>query len=468
MTLSLRTRFLPRIIAIAGILIISSIGGILAACDFNVEITDEKRSLEKVVGTPRCESDQRVSIGSSGQHRMRIFLIDDQQENPEALELNGIDQEPFNLTIAKFKVATTQDHPSANIEVLNAEDGTKIDDATATIEIVNDPLVVEHNPRHTALKNITGNRRVPRAVYLLVDMSETAADQDTNVSRTSAVGTWILENFNSDSTRGDIDVFASLLMRNDLVSSSDVMFRNWEPPEDHYVGSRGFRGFVYTTEDVKDRISKTFTNTTNSQVSGSPPIYSAIEAAAAELRNTASEESDLLFNPSIIAISLERDSFLLGKAAADKMADATRALRGKGFPDTSNLETADFIPLQTIVYPRPDKTSIQQWDAHLDNLCTLAQTGGSSRLIYWGNVFHVIPSPRRDAYQGNLKNQLDMAYHAMKGYIELKLKYSLTGNGIQPGKRYIISFKLQGKLLDQTSSVGANIPRINFVVEIPN
>jgi len=343
----------------------------LVACDFNVEITDEKRSLEKIGGTSPCASGQRFSTGTSGSHTLRIFLIDDRQ-NPEALDLDGINREPFNFVIGSLAVATADDHDSARPKLIDAEDGTEVSGTNVTLSLVDDgdnSLLPVPNPRYSNLKRTSENKRVPKAVNLLIDMSETSADSDTSLSRTSAPAGWILENFNTDTTVGDLDVFSTLLVRSGVVSRSDLLFigPEWEDDLQYIADDGRRRGFLLTTDDAKERISQTFTNISNNRVSGQPPAYAAIQAAAADTRLVArSEESgNALFNPGIIFVTLERDHSLIDKNT-NVLPQATQALAGDpwdypaedaadGVIDEA-FQKADFIPLMSVVYPVPEQT----------------------------------------------------------------------------------------------------------------
>lgn len=448
-------------------LVLLVMGGWLSACDFNVEITDEKRSLEKVGGTSPCAAGERYSEGKSGTHTLRIFLVDDRQ-TPEALDLDGIDKEPFNLKVSSFTIPTKDEIDNETITLIDASDGSNVAGATVQLELDTSDLVVQPNPRYSSLKNVIGNKRVPKAVNLLIDMSETSADQDPGLSRTSAPAGWILENFNKDSTVGDLDIFSALLMKSNEVSSADILFKTADDDVQFFASDGRKRGFLLTTETfngvegTEDLISSRFTNISNSSVNGEPPVYAAIEAAALDTRAVSrdGDTQEALFNPGLIVISLERDHNLLDSNRANKLDDAIKAVKGENWENDAD---ADFIPMMAVAFPPPEKTTIEDWDKHLDNLCAIAQAGGASRKFYWGQVFHIPPKARTTQYAKLLRDGLDMSYHALKGYIELKVKYTLPGS--TGAGRYFVSFKLQGELLDQKSSI-ENSPTINFEVRV--
>lgn len=460
--------FVLRMIRINSMLALCALATLWSACDFNVEITDEKRSLNKIGGTTLCSS--RVAKGSSGTQTIRLFMVDDNQNAPEAIDLDGIDQEPYNLKIGAFSVAKGKD---ADIKVYSHETG---DDVTSTVKATvtldtSKKLVVQANPRHIALKKTTDNKRVPRAVYLLIDMSDTALSQDNGALRTAVPGSWVLENFNTDSTRGDYDIFATLLVRNDTLSNKDKLFRNWTRPDDVYVTSKNKQdGFIYTTKESRDLMSEKFISTGNPVSVGLAPMYAAIRAAATQLRYHARDAGDLLYNPNLISISLSRDAALQEKSIRNELAPAGKAIKGSRWPDLEDPKTADFIPLQSIMWHKPfapnvtNPPSQKDWDKYVDDMCSLVRGAGANAKVYFGNMFPIIRRNSREDYKENLKNQLDMAYQAIKGYTEVSVKYTLKG-GVS-GKRYNIAFKVQGSLLDQKSK-NENSPYIYMTVQAP-
>lgn len=439
------------------ILLLSLIGlSILwTACDFNVEITDEKRSLNKIGGTTPC--DQRLLTSNTGKQTIRVFMIDDNQNAPEAIELSGIDQEPYNLKLSSFEVASSD---KAVIKVYSHETGDQVPGAKATVEVDTDGTYEVHpNPRHVAIQKQADNKRVPLAVYLLIDMSDTALAQDNGALRTAVPGSWVLENFNTDSVVGDLDIFATLLVRNDDLSAQDILFLQWTIEEDKYFTSDAqFKGFVYTTKTSRDLMSEKFIGTGNPVSSGTPPMFAAISAAAKDLRKVAREDGTLLFNPNLIAISLERDvSMIPGTNKPDRFNDAAQAVRGTGWPELEDESTADFVPMQAIMWHKPFPPNVtnpptqEDWDKYVDKMCLLSQAAGPSKKVYFGNVFPIIRGGQRDFYKENLKNALDVAHQTNKGYLTLQVKYNLSGSGIEKGKRYNIAFKLKAKLLEQES-----------------
>lgn len=441
-------------ISTSTLVVLMGLSVVISACDFNVEITDEKRSLNKIGGTTPC--DQRILRSNSGTQTIRVFMVDDNQSAPEAIELSGIDQEPYNLKLSAFEVASGD---KADILVYSHETGEKVSSAQATVSVATDGTYEVHpNPRHSALKKQAENRRVPLAVYLLIDMSDTALAQDNGALRTAVPGSWVLENFNTDSTKGDLDIFAALLVRNDDLSATDILFLQWDIEADKYYLSDGtFKGFIYTSPESRNRMSEKFIGTGNPVSAGTPPIFAAISAAAKDLRRHAREDNTLLFNPNLIAISLERDVALIDPKKPDRLNDALSSVRGTGWPDLDDETTADFIPAQTIMWHKPfppnvtNPPSQEDWDKYVDKMCTITQAAGPSKKIYFGNIFPVIRGGQRDFYKENLKNAMDIAQQANKGYLTLQVKYSLSGSGIEKGKRYNIAFKLKAKLLEQES-----------------
>ncbi len=461
--------FMSRTTRLLGIVALISVSMLWVACDFNVEITDEKRSLNKIGGSTPC--DTRILKGSSGESMIRAIMVDDNQNAPEAIDLEGLDKEPFNLKLEAIKVATDDDE-NAKIRVFSHETGDEVIGATATVEVVQSgELGIQPNPRNLALRQESDNRRVPLSVALLIDMSDTALSQDNGALRTAVPGSWVLENFNTDSIRGDFDIFSTILVRNDDLSAGDILFFQWDYEEDkYYTGQDSYKGFIYTTKQSRDLMSEKFISTGNPVSSGNPPMFAAISAAAKDLREHARDGGTLLYNPNLIAISLERDVALINTSKQDAFPQAQQRIRGSGWTDLEDNSSADFVPLQAILWHKPfppdvtNPPSQQDWDAYADKVCDLVRAGGASKNIYFGNLFPIIRRGARDFYKENLKNALDMAYQASKGYVTLKVKYTLSGARIESGKRYNIGFKLQGTLLDQTSR-NENSPYIYLTVE---
>lgn len=433
------------------------LGSWLSACDFNVEITDEKRSLEKIGGTPPCGPGVRFSTGTSGTQTVRLFLVDD-RSTPEALDLDGINKEPYNLKIDSFTIG------EAAIKVVDASDGSEATGVKATLQLVtsgDEPLVVQPNPRYDSLKKTIGNKRVPKAVSLLIDMSETASNEDSSTTRTGAATQWTLENFNEDTTQGDVDIFSTMVVKDGSVSAENILFKTWDS-ELQYISPDGRRrGFVYTSKDSKDAVSRALGALTNNDVGGKPPAFRALEAAILDTRAVSrdSETQEAIHNPGVIFVSLEQDK------ETNNVARAVKAAKGDAW-DGNDDKLADFVPVMSIVYPLPQNATptpkVAEWDKYIDNLCKVSTASGVSNRVYWGQVFQIPASVNpRTTYQSDLRSHLDMAYHALKGYLGIKVKYSLSGT--QPGKRYLVSFKLQATLLEQKSNLDDS-PYITFEV----
>ncbi len=429
--------------------LIFEIVSLLSACDYNVELNDERRILQRIEGNQRCEPEKRVAKG--GRLQFRLYLVDNRRS---ALALDGIDQAPLNLKIDNFSIDKN------SIKVLDFETGKEISGASATLTIdKSKPLVVQPNLRYNELKESIGNRRVPKAVSLLIDMSEMAANQDHGRTRASAAASWVLDNFNDDSAVGDLDVFQGVLIRNGTLSNSDNMFVS---EEEQYTAANGRkRGFILTEDNAKTMISEALTNLLPSQIKGDPPIYEGIEAAAYDLRMISRESEEPLFNPMVIAISLERDVNIIKKKSSlkKKVENTYAALKGDNFE-----EYRDFVPVVSIVYPRPGDVKEDEWNKHLDNLCYFAKAAGNNKEVYWGNLFRLIPG--QNAYQDNMTNRLNMAYHSMGGYVQIELKYSLSGN-VKAGNKYIVTFSMLADFLGEKikNDPDVPLPKLSFVVE---
>lgn len=461
------SHYITRFLSLA--LIIFSV----TACDFNVELNDERRVLEKIEATSPCDSLRRSVKKKSGSHLMRMFLVDSKKE---AIDLDGIDQEPFNFSVSSFKVTKYVSlYKTGNNKgkvkkdfkpkVVAEQDGSN-SGMTVTLSIdTKTELGVYPNPRQLQLQEVVGNQRVPKAVSLLIDMSETAAKQDNNTTRTSTPAAWILDHFNGESQIGDIDIFQAWWVKNDRVGPKDNIFKGL-PKEEQYLDLKSkARGFLYTTEDENDGsedgyktvISRKFTNTLNASAVGAPPLYEAIFSASSDLRIVSKEGKDPFFNPAVIAISLERDlSIINGNKKYPNLQEAIKVSKG--------ASPADMIPLMAILYPRPEEAKIEEWETHQDNLCKIIRAAGDNvgeKFAYFGQLMHVQPSPNN--YAKSLRTALDMAYHGQKGFLEFKIKYNLSA---APAKNAVIIFSLEGELLGAKTD-NDNMPRILIQVKKP-
>ena len=61
-----------------------------------------------------------------------------------------------------------------------------------------------------------------------------------------------------------------------------------------------------------------------------------------------------------------------------------------------------------------------------------------------------------------VRQGLNMAFHSMKGFHELKISYNLSG--LKAGKRYYVEFALQGEWLNEKTDPN-NSARIVFEVQ---
>lgn len=430
-----------------------------AACDYNIEVFPVKKKLEKIEGVARCENANRLKKGNSGQVSLRIFLVDQNNESIMPDENNPLDLSKLSISSEGSFVPT----------VIDADDGTVVSGASVKLNIVTngaEPLKRVINPQYETILNSVRPNRVPNAVSLLIDMSETAANQDNALSRTSATAGWILdeEYFNADSARGFLDIFQEILVRGNRLSPDDDLFKGKKDADNkpiNYIPSSGRpSSFLITNEDNKDMISSENTNTSNSRAREFPPLYDAITASAQNLRSVAYDATNtpaMLFNPMSIAISLERDVNAVNK----KPTSLNRAL-------AAIKDANSFMPVTTIVYPKPSGTADADWSKHKDDLCTLAQKGGTNRNDYFGHVIPILPENRGRSnesaqdYQAMVRQALNMAFHSMKGFHELKVSYTLSG--VKAGKRYYVEFSLQGEWLNEKSDP-KNSARIIFEVQ---
>ncbi|MCB9637547.1 MAG: hypothetical protein H6727_01415 [Myxococcales bacterium] len=417
----------------------------LAACQANVDLISEKRRLDRIEGTPRCEEGLRVVGGASGTATMRVYLVDDDGEEipPGRLETST---SPFT---AKDNLSLRPN----SIRVLDADTGNQIPSVTADISIEEGRSDgwIQENPNYTAAKQNAENLRAPRAISFLLDMSETAASQDQTRERSSAPAGWVLSVLNERQENGNLDAFALLLMRNNLFTRTDNMFIG-EDTDLQLIGvSNQPRGFLVSTGNEKDKISRAFLNISNGQVNLNAPLYGTIREAAVLTRDVSwNENGDTLNNPAVIAITVSQDAHVLKpNDVTDEFANAQTALRGTN---------GQFVPFMGITYPKPSGVKDDAWEDHLNKICEMARVAGSGGVNYFGQVFYArrnleLTTGSPQLFQDAVRDQLDMAFHAMGGWLELKVKYTLTG--AQTGKRYLVAFGLNGTFLGEKTKEAA-------------
>lgn len=436
--------------------------GQLGKCDYHLEITDEKRSLQSVYGTTRCE--KRVAQGATGTQNFRVALVDDNLNSAEAIGPDGLAQEPYFLSTKDFTVYPT-DTPDSEIVVLDATTGKKVPGASAAVQVLqqDESLAIQPNPRHLALYQAADNKRVPRAHYLALDMSNAAAAYDVNNLRTKGIVKWLYDGpFNTDSVRGDYDIFAALLIRNDTLNNKDKLTQSCLGRNDDQYVPTNMGGFVYTTKESIDCLAKAFLKLTNKDAVGFTPMYAAIQSAAIDLRNHARDDGTLLYNPTLTVISLSRDVSFHDKNVPSKLALADKAIRGIRWPDTDDPKTADFVPLNMIMSPRPSRVSQSNWTKYVDELCSLVRAGGVDANRYWGNMFIMIPpTDEKTRLDEQIRQNLHASRHMAKGYIEFKVQYQLRGT--TPGKRYLVRFKPKVRLLG-TQNDATTTPYLTITV----
>ena len=416
----------------------------LISCQANVDLISEKRIIDKIEGTPRCEQSLRKVEGNNGQVTMRLYLIDDSNEEipPNRLVSTttafGID----NLSVRNGRTL-----------VLDAETGRIASNVSVNLTLQagsTDTDWIRENPNYTAVKQTAENLRASRAVAFLLDMSEGVASVDASRTRAAAAAGWI-SLFNQNLVRGSLDIFALLLMRNDRFTQQDNLFIN-ASDDRQFIGASGReRGFVLTTATEKnDFISQELIRITNTQINRNAPIFGTVKEAALLTRDVSwGEDGTPLNNPALIGIIGSLDAHTLKpQDAVDQFGEARAEIKRNDL----------FIPPMFVTYPRSVDVKTEDWERQLDQLCDLARTanveGGS---IYFGQVFPIRPNLQlaedgtqiRDT-QDSVRNQLDMAFHAMSGWVEIRVSYTLTG--AQPGKTYYVAFVVDGEFLGETTN----------------
>lgn len=422
-------------------------------CSYTVEVVDETRQLNAIYGTSRCEPEQRITRGATGIQTFRLALVDDNPNAPEAIDVDGLDKDPWNLSAKSFQVM--QDESGPLVEVRDATTGALLPRVKAAVSVItdDDSFSMQPNPRHVALQPYHIDRRTPLATSLLLDMSGQAALTDSKNSRTAGIAKWLRDGyFNLNTTRGDFDIFSMVIMGDDNLSTKSLVF--YQNNSQGYSSGGVHKGYLHPTRDNMDTILEKILALTNQVAGGKAPIYAAISAVAKDLRSHARDGSTLLYNPQLTAIVLSRDVAEKNPNKANELYDMKQRLRGSGWPDREDPSTADFVPFSVVAYPRPNGTSQNDWDDQINKLCEGVSAGGESKNRYFGGLFELLPSTPNNTYKDQVTQSLKAAFHLQsKGYIELKIRYSLKG--ANPGQRYAIRFKLRTKLLRSYNSPSA-------------
>jgi len=415
------------------------------ACDFNVELADEKRVLKQVEGTTPCERQHRIAQKAQGQQIYRLMLVDNKAE---AISPEGLDKAPFHLKVKDFTISTKRPP-----EVLNASDGTKAPGVKIALSVDHaTPLKLFPNPHYSRIGQSIANLRIPLSMALLLDMSEQAAQEDPNANRATGPASWIIEMMNSDPQEGDQDGFGLRVMRNDRYSRADNLTSPF-PTEDQIITDKGQKkGIVRVSDDGSNgelgtrlRISKILTGSMAPFITGHAPLFESIQAAALDMRATSIQGGERNHHPAVVVVSMSQDA---GYAA--NQPDKSKAAFQKARSALKGRTQDESVPLMAITPAQPQNTAFDKWQEHLDHLCTLAKDVGErteNGIASWGQVLQLDANPQR--LQRSIIQQMNTAYHGMKGYIQLKLNYRLQGH--KPGQHYQVAFYIDGTLLGAKS-----------------
>lgn len=417
---------------LAGALFLLYVVASVTGCDYNITTYLERNRLQQVLGTSPCS--QRIAKGTRGEQPFHVFLGDDQLK-PQAIDVQGLGDVPVSMKPSDFSIFGGDDAP----KVLSAEDGSLVQGVSVSLEVVQqaDSLTFHPNTRYQALKESLENKRVPFAIRALIDTSEKASERDPKQTRYSAVASWMLSFYNDNSFDGDLDLFSVLLLTNGQVSSADLLF-----PKGQFEGSYAGKGFVMSAPEAKETIFDLLAQISPSRSSGALPMMEGIKASALDLRAIARDPSvdTPLYQPGLVNVILGQDKDTDTQRGEQSLAAAKAALS----PVTS---PKDSIPTMHIVYPKTSDVTLDKWDNELARLCQLTpKVEGST----WGHVFPLVASSQPGTLQQQMERALQMASFALKGHLKLRLSYTLQG--AKTGERYLIMFKLQGKLLGDTTS----------------
>jgi hypothetical protein len=380
--------------------------------------------VQKFLATVPCY--QGIPRTSSGTLKLRTAFVSRTGERIVFSKSNPLD-------LSKVTITRGDDSPM----LLSAENGEKVERVSVSITInTKNSVRYVQNPQYAALQKRLGAQRVPVAMSFLLDMSETAAVQDRSLSRLSALASKVLSLSNQEKDIGSFDLIHLLMLRGGRLTPGDDLYLNNR--SNYKLPNGKFSSFVPTTSDNVNLTSLIMTNTSNSKAEGTPPLYDGIVASLQQLRSVAydsNQSAPLRFHPLSLAISLERDANVL----SGKTSSFSKAMN----------EVNDgklFIPVSSIVYPKPSTTSQSVWDAHVQDLCKIAQKAGEKKEDTFANVMTLAIENRwffEHDFQSQTAKALESAFYLSQGFEELSIQYELRG--ATPGQRYIVSFGLEYK-----------------------
>lgn len=392
-------------------------------------------------------------------------MIDNDSRGAFPIGLEDIKRTPWSRAPQSVQIMNGPNGPIA--EVRNDYPGGLVAGAKVKLSVIHDKgsMVIRPNPRYTALRRKMMGTHVPLANALLLDASRPSTILDPEGSRFAGIKSWLSSHFfNEDHSLGAYDIFSTTLMRNNALSSRDVVFYKMDYEEDkYYTKSYPYEGFEYTDRDGIQFMLKRLTELGYPKTDRYAPIYAGISSAAGNLRTLARDLDELFYNPIATAVVLSEDvAEKLPSEYESQFAKAQQRLRGSGWSDPNNVNSADFVPLNVILYPKPPTLTYPQWDNYLNKLCSLVVAGGANKDTYFGGLFELLPETKGNTFAEQLQSALRGAnFMATKGHIELKVRYKLEG--VTPGKRYHVRFKLQADLLGRKNTEAAT-PYMHFTV----
>lgn len=396
-------------------------------------------SLRQLMVTRPCERAQRVVKGSIGVATLRVNLVDAYQQTISPTQLKS--------GLFPFTVKDNFSIRQHNIRIYDSSTGLLDRDAVVELELLpEEEGWLQENPNYTRLLAKNPSQQVPQAIALLMDMSDGAAQQDKSTLRISQAKNWMLSAIEyREIEKKNPDAVAYIELKNNTYKDTQNLFLD-APPEQQVTGSAQQPFGFLKGSGLRSALEKLPPSPPEEGVplptAFHAPVYETIQKTAGFLQEvrkqgTPAQES---YNPGLFAVLLSEDVSNIDAGLPDLSSQARSALAGKD---------GNFIPFMGLVAMYPKTIKTETWESYLDKLCDLARAGTKDGAPYFGNIFRFYPEVE-GVYNSSLYEQLKAAQHAMKGWIELKIRYSLFVTN--PSKRHTISFFLEGNLGDGKAS----------------
>ena len=396
------------------------------SCTYKVSISNSTPQLEAVFGTVGC--DQHSIKGTKASVMARFML----QDRGKALQLHKITNS--NLDGSHFSIKS--------VKVVN-ESGEEVSDVKATVTLDPASMKIRLHPHAEQVRKNLSQDQAPRAIRLLIDTSQYAADVDAGRTRTSSAAGWVLEFPREPAKDEQHDLVGATLFRGESSKDNIDLFSQVSDP--YTSPEKKTCGYIPMTETNGVNASEEFVRVSPLVSEKHAPLYDALEHA---IRTTCVSRSKqkLTYNPLILALSLTPDISVKAPNAPGSLKVTLDKVKQQIKASGENV----FTPVSFIVYPRePSMSSTSEWDTHVKDLCALANTSKDADGNVWGQVFLIPPTQGR-RYQSSVRAALDAATAGMEGQVELGMKVELQG--AKPGTRYYVGVTVDVTLYGKKTS----------------